>query len=49
MATTRNAHTVWTGSLTEGSGNTTLDSSGLGTFDVTWKARTEAAGGKTSP
>ena len=32
-----------------GSGNTTLDSSGLGTFDVTWKARTEAAGGKTSP
>jgi len=49
MATTRTAHTVWTGSLTEGSGNTTLDSSGLGTFDVTWKARTEAAGGKTSP
>ena len=49
MATTRNAHTVWTGSLTEGSGNTTLDSSGLGTFDVTWKARTEAAEGKTSP
>ncbi|MFC9335386.1 OsmC family protein [Arthrobacter sp. NPDC057009] len=49
MATTRNAHTVWTGSLVEGSGNTTLDSSGLGTFDVTWKARTEAAEGKTSP
>jgi osmotically inducible protein OsmC len=33
----------------EGSGKTTLDSSGLGTFDVTWKARTEAAEGKTSP
>jgi osmotically inducible protein OsmC len=49
MATTRNAHTVWTGSLTEGSGNTTLDSSGLGNFDVTWKARAEAAEGKTSP
>ncbi|MGG5172838.1 OsmC family protein [Pseudarthrobacter sp. J1738] len=49
MATTRSAHTVWNGSLAEGSGNTTLDSSGLGTFDVTWKARTEAAAGKTSP
>ncbi|WP_426998992.1 OsmC family protein [Pseudarthrobacter sp. N5] len=49
MAATRTAHTVWSGNLTEGSGNTTLDSSGLGTFDVTWKARTEAAGGKTSP
>ena len=31
------------------SANTTLDSSGLGTFDVTWKARAEAAEGKTSP
>jgi osmotically inducible protein OsmC len=33
----------------EGSGNTTLDSSGLANFDVTWKARAEAAEGKTSP
>lgn len=49
MAATRTAHTVWNGDLTEGSGRTTLDSSGLGTFDVTWKARTEAAEGKTSP
>jgi osmotically inducible protein OsmC len=49
MAATRNAHTVWNGDLMEGSGVTTLDSSGLGTFDVTWKARTEQAGGKTSP
>lgn len=49
MAATRNAHTVWNGNLTEGSGVTTLDSSGLGTFDVTWKARTEESGGKTSP
>jgi osmotically inducible protein OsmC len=32
-----------------GAGNTTLDSSGLGNFDVTWKARAEAAEGKTSP
>jgi osmotically inducible protein OsmC len=49
MAATRTAHTVWNGDLMEGSGKTTLDSSGLGTFDVTWKARTEAAEGKTSP
>ncbi|GHG41374.1 peroxiredoxin [Sinomonas cellulolyticus] len=49
MATIRNAHTVWNGTLMEGSGQTTLDSSGLGTYDVTWKARSEDANGKTSP
>lgn len=49
MATTRSAHTVWSGSLADGSGQTSLDSSGLGTFDVTWKARTEQAEGRTSP
>jgi osmotically inducible protein OsmC len=49
MATTRTARTVWAGDLMEGSGNTTLDSSGLANFDVTWKARAEAAEGKTSP
>jgi osmotically inducible protein OsmC len=49
MAATRSAHTVWNGDLMSGSGQTTLDSSGSGTFDVTWKARTEAAEGKTSP
>ena len=49
MAATRTAHTVWNGDLMTGAGNTTLDSSGLGNFDVTWKARAEAAEGKTSP
>jgi osmotically inducible protein OsmC len=49
MATIRTAHTVWNGTLTDGSGQTTLDSSGLGTYDVTWKARSEEANGKTSP
>ncbi len=49
MAATRTAHTVWNGDLMTGAGNTTLDSSGLGNFDVTWKARTEASEGKTSP
>ncbi|WP_298332635.1 OsmC family protein [Haloactinopolyspora sp.] len=49
MATTRTATTRWEGSLFEGSGRVTLDSSGLGTYDVSWPARTEEPGGKTSP
>lgn len=49
MATTRRASAEWHGSLLEGSGRTTLDSSGLGTFDVTWAARTEEPNGLTSP
>jgi lipoyl-dependent peroxiredoxin len=49
MATTRTANAHWEGSLIEGSGRVSLDSSGLGTYDVTWPARSEAPGGKTSP
>lgn len=49
MATIRNAHTVWQGNLFEGGGETTFDYSGIGTYEVTWKARTEDARGKTSP
>ncbi|MDQ4055535.1 MAG: OsmC family peroxiredoxin [Actinomycetota bacterium] len=54
MATTRTAQTIWEGSLTEGSGRVELQSSGLGTFDVSWPARTEHANtdqakAKTSP
>ena len=49
MATTRNATTIWEGSLMEGSGQVTLDSSGLGTYDVSWPARSEEPNGKTSP
>ena len=49
MATVRTAHTVWSGDLPSGSGSVTLDSSGLGTYDVTWKARAEQSEGKTSP
>jgi osmotically inducible protein OsmC len=49
MATTRIASGEWHGTLLEGSGKVTLDSSGLGTFDVTWAARTEEPGGRTSP
>ncbi|MGN6129650.1 MAG: OsmC family peroxiredoxin [Nocardioidaceae bacterium] len=49
MATTRTANTRWEGSLTEGSGKVTLDSSGLGTYDISWPARAEEPNGKTSP
>lgn len=49
MATTRTATTRWEGSLTEGSGTVTLESSGIGSYDVSWPARAEEPGGKTSP
>ncbi len=49
MATTRTANTRWEGSLMEGAGNVTLDSSGLGTYDVTWPSRAEEPSGRTSP
>jgi osmotically inducible protein OsmC len=49
MATTRNATTNWAGSLLQGSGQVTLESSGLGTFDVTWPSRAEEPNGRTSP
>ena len=49
MATTRRATTNWAGSLLEGSGQVTLESSGLGTYDVTWASRAEDPNGRTSP
>jgi len=49
MATTRIAAGEWHGSLIEGSGRVTLESSGLGTFDVTWASRAEHPEGRTSP
>lgn len=49
MATTRTASTHWEGSLMEGSGQVTLESSGIGTYDVTWPSRAETANGRTSP
>jgi osmotically inducible protein OsmC len=49
MATTRTATTNWQGSLMEGSGQVTLESSGLGTYDVTWASRAEDPNGRTSP
>lgn len=49
MATTRRAHTNWQGSLIDGSGRVSLDSSGVGQFDVSWPARSEEPNGVTSP
>ncbi|MFJ9700771.1 OsmC family peroxiredoxin [Streptomyces fradiae] len=49
MATIRHAHTVWEGNLTEGTGTVTLDSSGIGSYPVSWPARAEEPNGKTSP
>src|SRR4051794_27276532 len=49
MATTRTANAHWEGSLLEGQGTVSLDSSKLGTYDVTWASRSEEPGGRTSP
>ncbi|HZJ04685.1 MAG TPA: OsmC family peroxiredoxin [Nocardioidaceae bacterium] len=49
MATTRTAKAHWEGSLTEGAGKVSLESSGIGAYDVSWPARTEEPNGKTSP
>ena len=49
MATTRTAKAHWEGSLMEGAGQVTLESSEAGTFDVSWPSRAEEANGKTSP
>ena len=49
MTTTRTAAAHWEGSLMEGAGQVTLESSGLGTYDVTWASRAEDPNGRTSP
>lgn len=49
MAVTSEAKTQWKGSLVEGSGSTTLVSSGAGSFDVTWAARSQGQVGLTNP
>ena len=47
---TSTASTAWKGDLISGSGTTTLETSKLGTLDLSWKARAEeSAQGTTSP
>ena len=49
MSVTSEATTLWFGSLVEGSGTTSLDSSDAAEFPVSWAARSEGAIGKTNP
>ncbi|MEA4944552.1 MAG: OsmC family peroxiredoxin [Propionicimonas sp.] len=49
MSVTSTAHTSWSGSLFEGSGTVGFDSSGIGSFDVNWKARSEGSSSVTTP
>ena len=49
MAATRTAEAHWEGSLKEGEGEVKLVSSGIGTYPVSWPARTEQPNGMTSP
>lgn len=49
MAVTSEATTIWKGTLFEGSGDVALDSSGLASFPVNWKARSEGVANMTNP
>ncbi|PVW04605.1 peroxiredoxin [Microbacterium sp. Gd 4-13] len=49
MSVTSEATTAWKGTLFEGSGSVALASSGAGTFDVDWKARSEGSNAVTTP
>lgn len=49
MSVTSKASTAWQGSLTEGAGTVSLESSGIGTFDINWKARSEGSNAVTTP
>jgi osmotically inducible protein OsmC len=49
MATTRRAVTHWEGSLIEGAGRVSLESSHVAAHDITWASRAEAPAGRTSP
>src|SRR5690625_7426305 len=49
MAVVSKASTQWNGELFSGSGTTTLETSGKGTFDVSWKSRGEGETTSTTP
>ena len=49
MAVTSEATTVWNGTLFEGSGTVTLDSSKAASLPVDWKARSEGSESVTTP
>lgn len=49
MTATRTANAHWEGSLLEGVGRVSLDSSNLGEYEVSWPARANEPDGVTSP
>ncbi len=49
MTVTSEATTAWKGGLFDGAGEVSFVSSGLGTFDVNWKARSEGSTSTTTP
>lgn len=49
MTTTRKSSAIWNGNLLEGKGTVNLQSSGVGTFNVSWPARSQEPNGQTSP
>lgn len=49
MSVTSKASAAWSGTLFEGSGDVTFDSSHLGTFPINWKARSEGSESVTTP
>ena len=49
MTVTSEATTNWNGGLADGSGSVALRSSGEGTFDIDWKARSEGSTAVTTP
>ena len=49
MAIQHSATAVWNGTLFEGSGSFNVASGAISDQPVTWAARTESSGGKTSP
>jgi osmotically inducible protein OsmC len=49
MAAERRAQAIWEGDLARGSGTFTVGTGSIGPQEVSWAARTEDPGGKTSP
>jgi osmotically inducible protein OsmC len=49
MTVTSEASAAWKGALFDGSGEVSLVSSGLGTYPINWKARSEGSTSVTTP
>ncbi|SDH37830.1 OsmC family peroxiredoxin [Microbacterium pygmaeum] len=49
MSVTSEATTEWKGALADGSGTVAFRSSGIGTFPIDWKARSEGSTSVTTP